>query len=198
MMRSLINRFRRFGTDERGSISVEFMIVLPLLIWCFAGMHVFFAAYRTQSINVKAAYTLGDQVSRETNYITPEYMDSLDALHEFLTNTTMPSAIRVTAFEYERDDDTYRVIWSQARGGRTARITDARILDVRSQLPVMPDEEIAILTETWVDFASDDFIGLEPFTSYEVVVTRPRFASQICWNPLNDGNQTTAVCQAGY
>ncbi len=194
-MRKLLKRFCR---DEAGTITVEFMIVLPLLIWCFAGMHVFFAAYRTQTINVKAAYTLGDQVSRETNYITPEYMDSLDNLHEFLTNTRSPSAIRITAFEYEQDDDTYRVIWSQARGGQANRVTDSRILDVRSHLPVMPDEEIAILTETWVDFVADDFIGLEPFTSYEVVVTRPRFASQSCWNPLNDGNQTTAVCQAGY
>jgi len=194
-MRKLL---KQFGRDETGTVTVEFMIMLPLLIWCFAGMHVFFAAYRSQTINVKATYTIGDQVSRETNYITPEYVDSLNNLHEFLTNTSSPSAIRITAFEYERDDDTYRVIWSQGRGGQPNRPTDARILDVRSQLPVMPDEEIAILTEAWVDFQPGNFVGLEPFTSHEVVVTRPRFASQICWNPLNDGNQTTAVCQAGY
>jgi hypothetical protein len=194
-MRNLLRSFRK---DETGSVTVEFVIVIPLLIWCFAGIHVFFQAYRTQTINVKAAYTLGDQVSRETNYITPVYMDSLENLHEFLTATNEPTSIRVTAFEYERDDDTYRVIWSQGRDGQLARITDARILDVRGYLPIMPDEEIAIMTETWVNFESADFVGLPPFTSYEVVVTRPRFASQVCWNPIDNGDQTTAVCQAGY
>jgi hypothetical protein len=189
-----IQSFRR---DEKGSVAVEFMIVLPLLIWCFAGMHIYFMAYRTQTVNVKAAYTIGDQISRETGYITPAYMDSMFSLHRFLMNTNSPTSIRVTAFEYERDDDTYRVIWSEGRG-QPDRITDARILDIRDQLPVMPDEEIAILTETWVDFVSDPIAGLGPFTSAEVVVTRPRFAAQSCWNSLNNGTQTTAVCQAGH
>jgi hypothetical protein len=198
---AIMMRFRhflqRFRKDERGTVAVEFMIVLPLLIWCFAGMHIYFMAYRTQTVNVKSAYTIGDQISRETGYVTPAYMDAMFSLHRFLMNTTSPTAVRVTAFEYERDDDSYRVIWSEGRG-RPDRLTDARILDVRNQLPIMPDEEIAILTETWVDFVSDPIAGLGPFTSAELVITRPRFAGQICWNSLNNGTQTTAVCQAGF
>ncbi len=193
-----ISRFtRQFRRDETGSVTVEMIIVLPLLVWCFMGMYVFFDAYRTQTINVKSAYTIGDQLSRETGYITPEYMDALFTLHDFLVHTPEINRIRVTAYEYERDDDSYRVIWSQGRG-TAGRVTNARILDVKDSLPVMPDEEIAILTETWVDFVPDSFVGLAPYTNYEAVVNRPRFASQLCWNSLNDGDESTRICQAGY
>ena len=188
---------RRFARDDSGSVTVEMMLILPILIWCFMATYVFFDAYRTQTVNVKAAYTIGDQLSRETGYVTPAYMDSLASLHDFLVNTPEVSSIRITAYEYERDDDSFRVIWSQGRG-MVGRVTDAQINDIKASIPEMPDEEIAILVETWVDFDPDNFIGLQPFTNYEVVVNRPRFASQLCWNTLNNGNQTTAVCQAGF
>jgi hypothetical protein len=31
-------------------------------------------------------------------------------------------------------------------------------------------------------------------TFYEAIVTRPRFANQICWNPIENGNVLTSVC----
>lgn len=187
----------RFWRDERGSAAVEMMLVLPLLIWCFVGTFTFFEAFRLQTVNVKAAYTIGDQISRETNFVTPNYIQSMYNLHRFLVGTTLPTAVRITAFEYERDDDTYRVIWSRGVN-RANRTTDGKIEDIRSALPIMPDEEIAILVETWADFEAADMVGLADFTSYEVVVTRPRFAAQICWNNSETGTSATGICQAGY
>ena len=36
---------------------------------------------------------------------------------------------------------------------------------------------------------------IEPFTFRDFVVTRPRFASQLCWNSVNDGGTpATSVC----
>jgi hypothetical protein len=193
----LTRHLRSFIRGESGTVTVEFVLVIPLLAWCFLGTFTFFAAYRTQSINVKAAYTIGDQLSRETDFITPVYMTSLGELHDFLVQTDNSTRLRVTAFEYETSDDSYRVIWSQGIG-EAGRVTDSAITDVRERLPTMPDEEIAILTETWIAFAPAEFSGLQNMTFYEAIVTRPRFANQLCWNPVENGTALTGVCQAGY
>lgn len=197
LLRSLARRLRAFVRGDGGTVTVEFVLVIPLLAWCFLGTYTFFAAYRTQSINVKAAYTIGDQLSRETDFITPVYIASLGELHDFLVQSDTATRMRVTVFEYEADDDSYRVIWSQGVG-QTARTTNAAITDVRARLPEMPDEEIAILTETWIDFAPASFSGLDNMTFSEAIVTRPRFANQLCWNPIENGTALTGVCQAGH
>jgi hypothetical protein len=146
---------------------------------------------------VKAAYTIGDQLSRETGFVTPVYMASLGELHDFLVQSDTATRLRITAFEYEQSDDTYRVIWSQGVG-QTPRVTNAIIADVRNHLPVLPDEEIAILTETWLDFSPPSFVGMPNSTFTEVIVTRPRFAAQLCWNPIENGTSLTGVCQAAH
>jgi hypothetical protein len=197
ILSSLVRHLSRFGRREDGTVTVEFVLVIPLLAWCFLATFTFFSAYRTNTINVKAAYTIGDHLSRETGFITPAYLDTLGELHDFLVQSSESTRLRITAFEYELDDDTYRVIWSQGIdvGGRA---TNAIISDVRSALPNMPDEEIAILTEVWLDFAAQDFVGIPAATYYEAIVTRPRFANQICWNPIETGNSLTGICQAGH
>jgi len=197
LLRNLARRLSAFVRGDAGTVTVEFVLVIPLLAWCFLGTYTFFAAYRTQSINVKAAYTIGDQLSRETDFITPVYIASLGELHDFLVQSNNATRMRITVFEYEADDDSYRVIWSQGVG-QTARVTNTAITDVRARLPEMPDEEIAILTETWIDFAPASFSGLNNMTFSEAIVTRPRFANQLCWNPIENGTALTGVCQAGY
>jgi hypothetical protein len=192
-LRGLLARVRKFAGGETGSISVEFVLVVPLLTWCFLATFTFFVAYRTQSINVKAAYTIGDQLSRETGFVTPAYIATLGALHDFLVQSNEATRLRITAFSYELDDDTYRVIWSQGAGS-TGRNAGDMIADIRHRLPNMPDGEVAILTETWLDFDPVDFVGLDDMTFYESIVTRPRFANQICWNPVENGTVLTSVC----
>lgn len=184
---------RRFHHDETGSITVESMLILPILIWCYLGTFVFFDGYRAQSINVKAAYTIGDTLSRETGYITPEYMDALFTLQQFLVDTIEPVQLRISFFTYNAGTDTYLVRWSQTRGG-AAPLTNATLATLRGALPNMANADNAILTETWVGYEPTFDVGIEPFTFSDLVVTRPRFASQLCWNSLNDGTFATQTC----
>jgi len=190
MLRQLATRFHR---DDNGSITVEAMLVLPFLIWCYLGTFVFFDAFRSQSINVKAAYTMGDTLSRETGYVTPAYMDSLFSLQQFLVDTIEPVQLRVTVFRYEDSDDSYHVRWSQSRGGVTA-LNNTSLMALQDSLPEMTDNDIAILAETWVGYEPVFDVGIQPFTFSDLVVTRPRFASQLCWNSQNNGDHTTSTC----
>jgi len=185
---------RRFRRDENGSISVEAMLVLPILIWCYLGTFVFFDGYRAQSVNVKASYTIGDMLSRETGFVTPAYMDSLHTLQQFLTNTVEPVRMRITLYAFDGPNDRYVVRWSQVRGGAVAPLTNTTLAALRSALPIQLNGEVAILTESWVGYEPTFQVGIDPFTFYDVVVTRPRFAPQLCWNSVENGVMATATC----
>lgn len=190
----LSDRLRAFLRDETGSIAVEGMIVLPILTWAYVGSFVFFDGYRAQSVNVKAAYTIGDVLSRETGFITPEYMDSLYALQDQLTETEQPRRMRITALRYEETGDKYLVCWSKGRGG-VSELSTGGLGALRDRLPVMADGEWGMLTETWVGYVPVFEAGIDPFTFEDFVVTRLRFAPQLFWNTVNE-NPTMATAQS--
>jgi hypothetical protein len=173
-------RLWRFAEDESASVTVEFVIMMPLLFWCFLGSYTFFDAYRTQSLNVKAATLIGDQVSRETAVLPNGYVDGLGELLQTLVQSETGTSLRVTAFGYEDTDDSYRVIWSDATVEGMARGPGDPITDVKDHLPLMGENEVHILTETWLDYASPQIVGLGSFTLTEVIVTRSR-VGRICW-----------------
>jgi len=41
-------RLRAWLRDERGTISIEAIFMLPMLCWCYVGMLLFFDAFRQQ------------------------------------------------------------------------------------------------------------------------------------------------------
>lgn len=190
----LLSRFlARFRRDESGSITVEALLMVPMLAWFYLGTLVFFDVFHTQSINIKASYTIGDMLSRETDYVTPRYITGLWGLQQTLLDTTEPRALRITVFRYDETNDRYVVRWSRTAGG-IAQLTTADLANMRDILPVMPDGEIAILTHSRVDYVPAFDVGLTPFTFDEYTVTRPRFAPQLCWNSVENGTAATAVC----
>jgi hypothetical protein len=184
---------RRFLRDDEASIAVETLVVLPALLWAYLGTWVFFDAFRDRAINVKVGYTINDALSRETE-VTPEYMDSLFALQRVLTATAEPVWLRVTLFRWNGAQSRYEVVWSQTRGGGQP-LTTALLAQLAPRLPNMQPGESSILTETWVDYVPVTDVGLDPFTFHEFVVTRPRFATTLCFNTVNDnGGPATATC----
>lgn len=171
-------RLIRFGQADRGAISTEFVLVLPLLLWWYVGSFAFFDAFRDYNTNVKASYTIGDILSRQTE-IDNDYLDGMEALLEYLTGNT-DAWLRVTSIKYSSDDG-YTVEWSYATDDHTV-LTDERIADWEfddDYLPTMGSGETIILSETYTAYMPAFNIGLNARTLGNQVVTRPRFTSQI-------------------
>lgn len=174
-----LNAFRR---DTTGSVSIEFVLVMPVLFWAFMAMYVFFDGYRQSTINLKTAYTISDLVSRETAAINDEYVDSMHDLMKVLTRSSSASTLRITVARWDAGDDRFYRDWSAARGFGISPLSDADMLDIAEMLPFMPDNERVILVETTNTFVpAFDGVGLDITSLRNFVFTRPRFAPQVVW-----------------
>lgn len=179
MIKTLIARLKSFSAETRGSVSVEFVLVMPFLFWSFMAVYVYFDGYRQSAVNLKAAYTISDLISRETEVIDDTYVDSMYALLQILTRPTSPVSMRITVVRWDEDDDRYYVDWSANRG-YNIDLTDATIGDIESKLPTMPDLERVILVETDNTFVPLFNVGMENKQLTNFVFTRPRFVDQVC------------------
>ena len=178
-MRDLLRTFRK---DEQGTISVELVLILPVLFWGYLSMFSIFDAYRQHSLNQKAAYTLGDVISRETAPIDNSYLIGSREMLAYLTaNMKDDVAVRITSVTFDADNDEYKKYWSKNKGWMPALSNEA-IQALREDLPVMPDNETVVVVETFVKYDPPFNTGLQTREIHNFVFTRPRYAPQVLWN----------------
>ncbi|MDA0224051.1 MAG: hypothetical protein QNL54_09270 [Rhodobacterales bacterium] len=180
-MKTLFRKLRtkRMAVDEAGSISIEFVLILPLLLWWYAGSFAFFDAFRDTNSQGKAAYTIGDILSRQ-NEIDNGYIDGLESLFKYMTASDQGVWLRVSSVKFTQDIG-YTVEWSYATDGNTALTTDMVYAYKWEEhyLPIIGSGETVILSESYVPFVPAFNIGLTARTMSNAVVTRPRFSPQL-------------------
>ena len=178
---ALRRRAAGFARDTKGTVTVEAVIMLPLLLWAYCALFTFFDAYRQTSMNHKAAFTISDMLSRETSPVTNAYLDSVHSMLGFLTHSAHVRKMRVTVVRYDEDTDEHYVEWSETRGA-VAALDDTTVGGWEAKLPVMVDEERLVLVETWTDYSAPFNVGLDGQTINTFVFTRPRFAPQLLFD----------------
>jgi hypothetical protein len=181
MVASLRSALAAFRRDERGNVSIEMVIWLPLIIGVLAATYSLFEAFRQQSLNVKAAYTISDALSRQTDPIDDAYLDGMVEVLRFLTDSDGAYGLRITLVRFDAGRDAYEVMWSQTRGG-LAQMQDDGLAGLRDQMPRLLHNERVIVVETETEH--DPIIDmklLQPESFHNFVFTRPRFAPQIVW-----------------
>jgi len=183
-------RLRAFRKDTDASVSIEFAFYLPALLFIFAAIYTYFDAFKQESANLKAAYTVSDLISRETNAVNNDYIDSMHNLTKLLIRSDSSISLRISVIRWDDDDDRYYVDWSVNRGTALTSWTDATIYNVEDDLPTMPDQERVILVETQNDVDAAFKIGLPDMEIYNFVFTRPRFAPQIVFEGSTDSGGT--------
>ncbi|MDE4134629.1 pilus assembly protein [Phaeobacter sp. QD34_3] len=176
MFHALRHRLKTFSRDSDGSVSIEFAIYAPLLLGVFAAFYTFFDAFRQESVNLKAAYTVSDLISRETTALNNDYIDSMYEMTKLLIRSDSNMSLRVSVIRWDEDDQRYYVDWSAVRGGALEQWTDGTISNVKDDLPNMPDQERVILVETRNQVTPAFRVGLPDLDINNFVFTRPRFA----------------------
>lgn len=176
----LRNFLERFSRDEKGAVSVEFVLMFPMLFWVIMACYTFFDGYRQSSANLKAAFTISDLVSRETAGIDETYIDSMQRLLDIMTRNRTETRVRISVIRFDEEDDRYYVDWSRVRGFNN-ELTNATVGSIAERLPTMPDEERVILIETSNTYVPPFRVGIDDIEMNNFVFTRPRFTNQVAW-----------------
>ncbi len=173
-----------FLRREDGFVTIEAMIMMPVMFWLFLSMFSIFDTFRIYNVNQKAAYTISDAISRETVPIDGDYLEGIQDLFEYLSRSQDQSSIRVSSIYYDAAQDKYFQDWSQKRGSVDA-LTNEDVQDWHDKLPILPDNERLVLLETWSDYDPPFKTGLEDRVIQNFVFTRPRYAPRVCWVNCN-------------
>lgn len=181
MRLQLLSLLRQFRADTRGSVSVEFVMVMPFLFLAFMATYIYFDGFRQSAQNLKAAYSIGDMISRETEAINDTYVDSMQEVLRLMTRSDTPIKLRVTVVRWDEEDDRYYAIWSENRGYDAPR-GNSDMAEIEDLLPVMPDGERVILIETHATYQPVFDIGMGDQDLDNFVFTRPRFVNQVKWS----------------
>jgi len=98
-MSFLSSLMRRFARDEKGSLVVDAIIVMPMFVWGYAGLFVYWDAYRAVNTVQKASYTISDLISRsqETNGIDDAYISGMRTTFNTMLDSGDAGQIRVTS-----------------------------------------------------------------------------------------------------
>lgn len=179
MTRKFRRIIRNFTRDTEGLVSVEFAIYAPIMLFVFASIVTFFDGFRQQNTNLKAAYTISDLISRETNYVNEDYIDSMHKLTALLVRSGTAISLRISVVRWDEADGRYYVDWSKVRGTDYAEWSDETIQNIKDSLPVMPDQERTIVVETRNNVTPVFNVGLDIMNIENLVFSRPRFAPQV-------------------
>lgn len=181
----LIARLKSFLTSfrdsTRGTVTVETVIVVPLLFWTLSATYEFFEMYRYKSVREKASYTIVDMISREQTNVSTAYVDNTKTLFDDFTNDRGENQMRISIITYNSDDDEYAIVWSEVRGdGPLDELTDDSIKTRHDILPIMGNGEHLIQVESYSEYEPQLDIGFSKAIGIQTrVFTSPRFAEQV-------------------
>lgn len=181
-----------FTGEERGSVTVETVITLPLLIWAVGATYEFYELHRYNSARDKASYTIADMISREGSAIDAVYLDNAKTVFDAIANDRGANALRVSVITYDSALKAYAVKWSEVRGTDALKVLTSEDLEkARSILPNLRGGEELILVESESTYPAVFKVGLSDDLKIRTIVkTSPRFAPQVKWDDGSVGSGT--------
>lgn len=187
------NGLKNLLLNERGSVSVEAVLMFPMLVWAYIAMFVFFEGLREDNINLKSTYAVADLLSREDQLIDQTYVQGMAAVYQWLSRTANPISLRVSVVTYDAVNDEHDLVCSIKWGEKNELSEEEVATTITPHVPLMPNAGTAIVVETWATYTPlhEDFaimeVGLGESEIHNLVVTQPRFSPQMNCEGVGDG-----------
>ncbi len=179
-MFSPLSSFRRFAQNEGGSVVAETVIVLPVLLWSYLALFVYWDSFRSLNTVQKTSYTIADTISREMVVFPTTYIDGLRNVMEFMLDSDQDVKMRVTSITYDEDDLRFEVLWSYSPSGALPELTTDTLQLLKERIPNMADADFATIVETQVPYVPTFNVGMPDQVLQQFIVTRPRFVAPSC------------------
>ncbi len=193
------SRATQFARKESGTVTVESVIILPLLLFGLQAMYAYFESYRHQSLALKANYAIADYLSRIPSY-DQTMVDGLDELFEYMTRSSDESWVRVTVVECRASAErcnTYDprrirvarlgadLVWnSHGSNGKLRHNNTSLRTKLAHHIPLMYRGEDLIVVETSAQFRptfAGRWTGIYRREFTHISVTSPREHDTLCW-----------------
>lgn len=170
---------RHFKSNEQGSQTVEFVIVVPLLVWAVLAMIVFWDGFQTANANQRSAYLIADLISREVDEIDTAYLNGVSDVARTL-NSDPATELRVTIVNRTLNDSLepiHEIDWSWST---PTLLPHEDVEFIEDRLPMMAVGDQLIYVEAMRQWnPAFPVANLDPRRFEYVAVTIPRFAPQI-------------------
>ncbi|MBI1170611.1 hypothetical protein GC209_04355 [bacterium] len=179
-MKSLLSRLpaalRRFLCREDGTVIAEALIVLPVLLWAYIGLFVYWDCFRSLNTVQKASYTISDMLSRSETGIKTSYISGLQKVLEYLIDRNQDSTMRVTSVTWSNTNNRFEVHWSRTTNATIMpELTTTTLQAYASHIPDMTPGDYVVIVEVQVPYTPVFDVGLTSQVFNEFIVTRPRF-----------------------
>ena len=124
-MKRLSRLFRRllphgFARETRGSVTVETLIIFPILAWALVATVVFFDGFRTRNQTQVAAQIVADLLSREPNMFTTAYLEGMNEVFDFIADARVPTRLRISSVMWSSAEQRNTLQWSYGTRGLMA------------------------------------------------------------------------------
>lgn len=142
------NLITKFKADEKASLTMEFVLLLPLLMSWFIGSIVFFDAFNSKATAQRTSHTIADIISRQT-VTDNDFVDTLLVLQNRMMPRSQVGTVRVTSIQKD-NLGVLSILWTYSSDGAS---TPLLIGDVPLIiLPEIANNESILLVDTTVPF----------------------------------------------
>ncbi len=181
----MANRIRtaleRHQRDEDGALTPEALVFMVVLIWAYTAMFVFWDAYKTENLVVKATYTVADMISRQTE-IDADFVDGANDIFGFLSGADPTNELRVTVINMDADplgnpEPTIVCTHATGEGSVWGGITEIEMIE--DSIPITAIGDQLIVVEGISRWEPIFTVGLPGRFLYEIAVAKPRYAGEI-------------------
>jgi Flp pilus assembly protein TadG len=182
IVRDFKSILQRFWRSQSGVVVAEAVIVLPLLLWAYLALFVYWDAFKSVNTSQKAAYTISDAISRETQTLPANYVTGLRNLMRFMLKNNQGVKLRVSEVTWSQINNRFEVDWSRSPDNAIALLTTtaANQIDYAGRIPKMSDADRVIIVETEVAYHPAFNAGVTDKTLKQFIVTRLRFTPKLC------------------
>jgi len=179
----MLNVFRNFLKDQSASVTVEAILIMPILLWGYFGLFILFEGYRNLTSNIRVNFTVSDMLSREPGAVDAAYIEGLNDLQDVLTQSPHRTVLRVSVVSYDADTEDHTLEWSYSTDGKPDVTAGTMDNELVAFLPAMSDGEHLITVETWMAFVP--FLDITLATLYDNTIREHHgHASALLWAAL--------------
>lgn len=174
-----------------GAVAIEAALMLPVLIGIVVASFGLYDGFRHYTSSVRAGNAVADSISRIEAVLTPEDIEGLHEVFQYMTRQSEGTALRVSQF---RREGTRTILdWSHASGIIT-ELTHENAGFARNRLPALQDGSHILLVETRFEYEPILGFDLAPLEFENFMPVRPRFGDRVIFSLSTQANYCQSNC----